>query len=207
MSPLLKLTDQERPAPVAAMIGPRPRLSLGSIWRWALLGAAPILLAAIAAFVSTMFIQQTWAARSEILFLLGNASGDVAQRFLATQQVLATGHAVLAPVAETFHIAVDDLEKNISADLVKTSTVMRLEFHDHRPDVALEVTRSVTERYLAALRGVEIGSGAQHQLLVPAYQLSEPISPRPLQAAALGGVVGLAIVAAALLLRGQARRS
>ncbi len=84
---------------------------------------------------------------------------------------------------------------------------MRIEFATHSQTAALDVIRLVTQRYLQALRPIEAAEGASHQILVPPFLLDEPVWPRPMQATALGALLGLAMSAGVLALRQQQRPS
>lgn len=164
----------------------------------------PVVLAAAGAYLVASRIEKTYAARSEILFHLARG-GDVAERFLATQSVVAQSRAVLTPVARKLLVPVEALEERLKVEFPKGSSVMRLQYADPDGAAALDVVRAVTDQYLTALRQIEVAEGGGHQLFVPPYLLDEPVWPQPLQAAAVGAAVGLAIAAAALVLVQQSR--
>ena len=185
----------------AAAVAPPRRLTAGFL---ALL-IAPALLCAAAAFGGALLLDKVYAARTEILFYL-TRSGDHAERFLATQAVVAQSRTILGPVAAELGVPTERIEQDLSVGFPKGSSVMRLEFAAHSQTAALDVVKLVTQRYLNALRPIEAAEGASHQVLVPPFLLDEPVWPRPMQAIALGGLVGLAISAAFLAMRRQSHR-
>ncbi|HMR31267.1 MAG TPA: hypothetical protein PKA33_12965 [Amaricoccus sp.] len=188
------------PAPQAAPAPPRSLVGLLALL------VLPALLCAAAAYGGATLLDKVYAARTEILFHL-TRSGDQAERFLATQSVVVRSRTVLDPVAAELGVPAERIEKNLSVDFPKSSAVMRIEFATHSQTVALDVIRLVTQRYLQALRPIEAAEGASHQILVPPFLLDEPVWPRPLQATALGGLIGLAISVGLLALRQQRRPS
>lgn len=191
-------TGARAAAPAEAAPAVRPRPSLGLL---ALL-ILPALACAAAAYGGAMLLDKVYAARTEILFHL-TRSGDHAERFLATQAVVAQSRTVVEPVAAELGVPTERIEKDLSVGFPRGSAVMRIEFSAHSQTAALDVIKLVTQRYLQALRPIEVAEGASHQILVPPFLLDEPVWPRPLQAAALGGLIGLALSAALVALRQQ----
>jgi uncharacterized protein involved in exopolysaccharide biosynthesis len=198
-----------RPAPAAeaaaakapAESRPARRIGFGLL---ALL-VLPALVCAAAAFAGAMALDKVHAARADILFHL-TRSGDLAERFLATQAVVARSNVVLQPVAAELGVPVDRIDEELSIDFPKGGAVMRIEFASPSATAALDVVKLVTQRYLAALRPIEAAEGATHQVLAAPFLLDEPVWPKPVQATVLGGLLGLAISAAMMALRQRPRR-
>lgn len=170
--------------------------------RWPIfLAAAAVPLAAGTAYVAAALGEPLYAARSEVVFHLRDLGADAAARFLATQALTAQSRIVLEPVAARLGVPAGVLDEQLSVEVLPGSNVMRLE-HAHRDGaVALATVQDVTGRYLTLLRDVEMIEEASHRLLTPAFVLDEPVAPRPLRAAALGALVGLALVAGVLVAR------
>jgi uncharacterized protein involved in exopolysaccharide biosynthesis len=191
------------PPPVAP--APTEKTSRWRTVRLVALLIVPALLGAAAAYGGSTLLDKVYAARSEILFHMTRPD-DHAERFLATQAVVAQSRSILGPVAAELGVPTERIEEDLSIGFPRGSAVMRLEFAAHSQTAALDVVKLVTQRYLNALRPIEAAEGASHQVLVPPFLLDEPVWPRPLQATALGGLIGLAISAALLALRQQPRR-
>lgn len=190
-----------RPTPPApAPSDAAPRLTL----RLAALLVLPVLICAAAAYGGAALLDKVYAARADILFHLSR-SGDHAERFLATQAVVAQSRAILEPVAAELGVPIERIEEDLGVEFPKDGAVMRIEFATHSQTAALDVIKLVTQHYLQALRPIETAEGASHQVLVAPYVLEEPVWPKPLQAVALGALVGVALSAVALALRPQRR--
>jgi capsular polysaccharide biosynthesis protein len=143
-----------------------------------------------------------YAARSEVIFDLRDLGWDAAERFLATQAVVARSRPVLAPVADTFGVPVSRLERELSIETLSNSEVIRLEYASRDQAQALEMTKALTELYLSTSRELAPSPGnAGPRVLTPAFVLEKPVSPRPVRAAALGAGAGVAFAVAALVAR------
>lgn len=194
-------------APAAADRHPAARRGRGrALWRLALLVLVPILLAGLGAYAGGALRPTLYAARSEIVFYVRTlGGGGTADRFLATQPAIVTSRTTLAPIAAAFGRSVEEVENGLEVDLVRSSALMRIEYADPSGTLALDITRAITDRYLTILRDLEVAEGAGHQLLSPAFLLEQPVAPRPLQTAAIGAVVGLAISFAGIIVLAQTR--
>ncbi len=188
------------PVPVPATPAPRPTAGFLALM------ILPVLACAAAAYGGAALLDRIFAARTEILFHL-TRPGDQAERFLATQAVVAQSRTVIEPVAAELGVPVERITDDLSVDFPRGSAVMRIEFANHSQTAALDVIKLVTQRYLQALRPIEAAEGASHQILVPPFLLDEPIWPRPLQAVALGGLLGLAVSVGLVMLRQQRQPS
>lgn len=185
----------------------RPAAGRGRFLLWlGLLCLLPVLLAGTAAYVAANYLDEVRAGRSEIMFHLPELAGDAANRFLATQPVVARSYPVVEPVARAEAMPVDDILDNLDVTMVQGSTMMRIEYHDVDSDRIVRVLEALTIGYLGLLRDIALIEGASHRLLSAPYLLEDPVGPRPLRAAAIGAVVGLAVAFAGLVVLAQLRR-
>jgi capsular polysaccharide biosynthesis protein len=165
---------------------------------------APVVVSAIVAFVGASFLAPAYGARSEVVFHL-QQSGDVTERYLATQAVIVRSQTILGPVSHALGIPVDTLDRELSVEFPKGSAVMRLEYADHEGSLALKVIQAIIDRYLLVLSETEGVDKTSHQLLAPPFLLDEPVRPKPIQAAAIGAAIGLALAIGAFALVQQSR--
>lgn len=170
------------------------------------LGLLPALLAGAAAYVSSHYVAETWVGRSELIFHLPELSGDAASRFLATQPVIVASYPLVEPIAGVERLPVEEVTRGLSASLVQGSTLMRIEYRDTDQARILRVLEGLTEGYLTLLRDMALVEGASHRLLSAPFLLEEPVGPRPMRAAAIGAVIGLAVAFAGLVVTAQLRR-
>ena len=147
---------------------------------------------------------KVYAARAEIIFQ-PLQEGDISEGYKATQTVLVSGQAVLGATAQTLRIPIEDLSASFSVGFPKGGSVMQLQFADPDPDAAINTLNLVLDRYLLTLGGLDVVDQATHRLLVPPFLLNGAIQSRPLQAAVIGFVIGLAISLAAFALVRRAR--
>jgi uncharacterized protein involved in exopolysaccharide biosynthesis len=155
----------------------------------------PVLVTALVAFIVAWQSKPIYAARSEVMLDLRRLPWDVAERVVATEVVVAQSRALLAPVADSFQIPVRDLERNFSPELIRNSSVVRLQYEHVNPTLALEITRAITDRYVATLQNLS-SEETRTRILTPPFILEEPISPKPLRAAAAGAAIGMLLAAA-----------
>lgn len=188
----------DRPGTAAASAGKAP----ARLGRWLALAIACAVLGAGVAFAVASQMQAVRIARADILFLL-DGSGDAAERFLSTQAVIAESQAVLGPVSRELGVDPGRIDKGFGVSFPKGAAVMRLEYADTDPAQATAVLSALTDRYLLMLRQMQGVGATGHQLIVPPYLLEEEAWPRPMQAAAIGAVIGLAVAATAMLLFSQ----
>lgn len=170
--------------------GRRDRLR--SMFWIAVLVIAPIGVGAVAAFGASSFSTPIYGAQAELI-LRPQQSGDMAEKYLNTQPVVATSHTVLQPVSTSLGIPTEAIEKNLSIDFPRGSTVMQFQYSDADQSVAVKALGAILDQYLSILAQVELVDGSTHQLLAPPFLLDRPVRPRPMQAAAIGGAIGLAI--------------
>jgi uncharacterized protein involved in exopolysaccharide biosynthesis len=184
----------------ASLARARPR----DTFRWGLLLVLPVVLCAAAAFLFASGMPKVFAARAEIVFQpLGE--GDVSEAYKATQTVILTGRTILGPTAQALQIPYDDLAAAFTVSFPKGGSVMQLQASDRDPRAAVNMLNLILDRYLAMLDRLEEADQAIHQLLVPPFQVEDPIQPQPLQALALGMIVGLAVSMSAFALDRRSR--
>jgi uncharacterized protein involved in exopolysaccharide biosynthesis len=184
---------------------PAPAVDAGAILRSAVLLILLAAVGAAGAFAAATYADKVYAARSEIAFDLRGLSWDSAERFLATQAVIATSQRVLEPIAAALGLQVKEIEEHLEVEKIGSSGVVRLQYADKSGPLALDVARAVTDRYLAELSVFGGRESTGQWVLSPAFLLDEPIAPQPLRAAALGALAGLVVGIAGLLLRALAR--
>jgi hypothetical protein len=172
----------------------------------ALLLLLPVVLAATAGYVAATYLEEVRAGRSEIMFHLPELAGDAAGRFLATQPVVVRSYPVVEPVARAEAMPVSDILDNLDVTMVESSALMRIEYQDTDSERILRVLEAVTVGYLGLLRDIAMIEGASHRILSAPYLLEEPVGPKPIQAAAIAAVVGLAVAFAGLVILAQLRR-
>jgi capsular polysaccharide biosynthesis protein len=158
------------------------------------------LIAASAAFAVASQSQRIYAGRSEIVLDLRTLGWDIAERFLGTELAVAESRAVLGPVAEKLGIPASDLERRLSAELIRNSSIVRLQYEDPNPTRALDITVAITERYLSVLQELAAREDMRLRVLTPPFLVEEPVSPKPLRAAAVGAVVGMALAVIGIIL-------
>jgi uncharacterized protein involved in exopolysaccharide biosynthesis len=137
----------------ASVTSPRKRQRHGARWLWiGLIGVSIALLGAAAGYVVSSRAPTRYAARTEILFqLTGDEPTEFLRggRYLATQLVVARSRAVLAPIADQFGIPIVDLEDKLSASLVGSSEVLRIQVEDGVPERAADVAAAIAQRYMS----------------------------------------------------------
>ena len=158
------------------------------------------MISASAAFAVASQRQPVYVARSEIILDVRNLGGDTAERFLRTELALAESRAVLAPTAEKFGVPAGDLEGRLSAELIRDSSIVRLQYEDPIPSRALDITVATIERYLSVLQEFAAQEDIRVRVLTPPFLVEEPVSPKPLRAAAVGAVVGMALAVIGIIL-------
>ncbi|HTO67163.1 MAG TPA: hypothetical protein VMM15_38600 [Bradyrhizobium sp.] len=173
--------------------------------RIAALLLVPVVLGALGSFIISALSPTIYGARSEIVFSLRNMDWNLAERFLGTQLVVVQSRTTLGAIAEQFSIPFDKLKNDLTVEIVRSSTVMRLEYRNANAVDAQQILNSITDRYLSTLREFEQGEGGSHRLLTPALLLDDPIAPQPLRSTAFGALAGLALSVAAVVLRTQMR--
>jgi capsular polysaccharide biosynthesis protein len=197
----------ERPeAPVESNAVPRklPKFSLRM--QLVILALAPILVGSLIAFVVASLSPTLFAARSEIVVNVATMDWSRAERFLATQLVIAKARTTLEPISVANKIPLRDLQRDVKVELIGSSDVIAIQYANSDPALALDVVKALTAQYLLNLRDYEQVGNDGHRLLMPATQLEDPVSLKPSYAALIGAIVGVAIGMAGIILRTQAWR-
>lgn len=127
-----------------------PTLSAGNL-RLLLLLVSIIVVGAAAGFVGSLFLPKQFAARAELQYNLSNSVPNELlreDRTLTTQLVLLTSRAVLAPVASANGMTPEDLAKHVSAEVLDSSEIIRVEVRDRTRERAQKLLTGVVGRYL-----------------------------------------------------------
>ena len=172
---------------------------LRSILRWSFLAIAAIVICAAAAFVGASLQRPYYGARSEIA-LYANDSADLPEQYLTTQILTIRSQAILGPVSADLKIPVKNLEEGLSVDFPEGGALMRVEYVHQDSATALRILDAIVNRYAIQLQQVEMRQRISHEILVRPFILEDPVRPRPVQAAAIGGAAGLALVIMAFVL-------
>lgn len=92
--------------------------------------------------------QRIYGAEVDILFNPGSDMSDAAvERAFATQQVIMRSPTVLQPVATATRIAVKDLERSLTIEIVERSNVMRLTVANESRATAVTVAQMIADEY------------------------------------------------------------
>jgi capsular polysaccharide biosynthesis protein len=162
------------------------------VLRWIVTLLGPIVVAAAVAYLGAAAMKPVYAARAQFVFTAPQG-GDISEQFRSTQTVVASGHTVLAPVSQALNVPLVKLEKDLSIDFPKGSAVMQLQYAGATGAAALNVLNAIVDQYTLALGDFDSAYTTDHRLLAPPFILEEPVQPRPLRAAAIGGAIGLVI--------------
>jgi len=144
----------------------------------------------------------SYAAQVDLVLLPSSGSGaDVINRDLATHQVLVTREPLVDDVARTVQRDPADLRRNLTAEAVEQSNVLRLQVVDQDRDRAQRTAHYLALEYTAAAdQMVGTSDMANVRMVGPATVLDQPVGPKPLQAAAAGTLLGLVLLAGFLAL-------
>ncbi len=159
-------------APVVTEAGSRRppshrRLARAQLNRLTLLAVTIVLLGTGGGLLGALIWPPTYAARAEILYPISQdePTGFLREdRNLTTQLVLLQGRAVLGPVAQAQGRTVeDDLENDVTVEVVETSEVIQIEARDSTPEGAVTTVQAIVDRYFDLERSEE-PSGAREYL-------------------------------------------
>lgn len=128
-----------------------PYLAL-TFGRIALAGFISLLVIGLAAgsgYLWSKTKDERYAARSEIQYLIDNDTniGDSFRR-METERILIENPSFLAPIAATNDLTVKMLTKDLAVTSLRGSEVIRIEYVDIDPSVALDVVRQITDIYV-----------------------------------------------------------
>ena len=155
---------------------PRP----GQAVRLSLLALAIVVSGAVAGFVASLQFPVQYAARAELVYLIGQEAptGFLREdRNLTTQALLLRSRSVLAPVAATAGLTADGLEKKFQVELVEGSEVIRLEVRDESREAGQAILTRIIDRYTTVSRDVapaETRAYLQAQLDEVRRRLAQP---------------------------------
>lgn len=166
----------------------------------------PVVFCATAALIASTLMNPIYAARAEIVFQ-PLREAEILGEYRATQIVIVSGHAVLGPVSEALALPVDELKRSLSASFPEGGALMQLQYADPDPLVAVNSLNRILDRYMIVLDELEAVDQATYRLLVPPVLLDDPVQPKPLQALALGLIVGGAISFGVFAMLRRARES
>ena len=93
---------------------------------------------------------KVYAARAEVTYLLDESIPTDflrTDRRLATQLVTLRSRSVLGPIAERRDLDVDDLINDVTAEVIESSEVIRIEVRNRDPDLAVAVAGEIVTNY------------------------------------------------------------
>ena len=116
-----------------------------------------VLLGAAAGFVASLQFPVQYAARAELVYLIGQEepTGFLREdRNLTTQVILLRSRSVLEPVAATEGLTVKGLEDKFQVELVEGSEVIRLEVRDESREAGQAILTQIIDRYTTVSRDI-----------------------------------------------------
>lgn len=129
----------------------------GRAVRLSLLAVVIVVLGAAAGFVAALQFPAQYAARAELVYLIGQEepTGFLREdRNLTTQVLLLSSRSVLEPVAATAGLTVKRLEDKFHVELVEGSEVIRLEVRDESREAGQAILTRIIDRYTTVSRDV-----------------------------------------------------
>jgi uncharacterized protein involved in exopolysaccharide biosynthesis len=158
----------------------RRQLRPGQAVRLSFLALVIVLLGAAAGFVASLQFPVQYAARAELVYLIGQEepTGFLREdRNLTTQVILLRSRSVLEPVAATEGLTVKGLEDKFQVELVEGSEVIRLEVRDESREAGQAILTQIIDRYTTVSRDIapaETRAYLQTQLEEVRRRLAEP---------------------------------
>jgi capsular polysaccharide biosynthesis protein len=171
-----------------------------------LLLVAPVIVAFIA-FAVAWYSERVYAGRAEVILDLQGVTWDAAERFIGTELAVANSRAVLGPVSQKFRVSMEELTGNLSVEVLRNSSIVQLEYESANASLALELTKAITEQYVAVMQELAASGDLHFRVLTAPFLLETPVSPQPLRAAVLGAVAGLALAVTGIILWAQLWRT
>jgi capsular polysaccharide biosynthesis protein len=161
-----------------------------------------VVIGALAALVASLTQRPLYAAQTEMLFnSRPDVSDTVANRALATQELVLHSGVVLGPVSNATRIPITELEKALTTEVVGQSNVIRFSVTSADPTTAQTLAQLISDEYQK--RATVLSPGYGLSVLTPVHVLRDPVRPRPVQALALGALTGVFIAAGMLLALGR----
>ncbi|MGH8902973.1 MAG: hypothetical protein ACRDYA_15210 [Egibacteraceae bacterium] len=195
------MTETASPQQADAVVAPkgprrhRPPVTIGIA---AILAIGVVVVSALAAFSVSSRQKRLYGAQTDIVFKPGpDLSDTAADRALNTQEVVSRSEAVLGPVSRAMQIPIKQIDKALTVEVVGQSNVVRLTVASLDPATAQTLTQMIADEYQKQI--VAMSPGYTLSVLTPSHVLSDPLKPRPAQAAALGTLIGMFIAAGMIL--------
>lgn len=112
-----------------------------------------VLLGTAAGLAGALALPKTYGARAEILYPISQAQqgGDPLRqdRNLSTQLVYLKSRAVLGPIAQKQGLPYQDLDENLSVEVLQSSEVIQVEARGSTKETARQTLQAVMDGYLA----------------------------------------------------------
>ncbi|MGH4007487.1 MAG: hypothetical protein ACRDTH_04855, partial [Pseudonocardiaceae bacterium] len=112
-----------------------------------------IMLGTAAGLAGALILPKTYGARAEILYPIGRdqEGGDPLRqdRNLSTQLVYLKSRAVLGPIAQKQGLPFQDLDENLSVEILQSSEVIQVEARGTTKEAARQTLQAVMDGYLA----------------------------------------------------------
>ncbi len=164
-----------------------------------------------------------YGSQVEILYQAGPTAFDTeTQRLLETQEVILHSNSVLQSVAASSGLSTEELDENLSTEVVGQTSILRFTVENPDPVRANQLAEAITESFLqtvsvrlsekeaeelrtdtgSEIYGLLMNDGSL-RVLTPARILPEPLAPKPEQSAIAGLLAGAAIAAGLLLALAQ----
>jgi uncharacterized protein involved in exopolysaccharide biosynthesis len=226
----------------------------------------------VPAYYMSSRAETIYGARAMIVF---DAAEDTSQREIETEMTVLSSRTILEPVARSYGVPIEDLEKAVDVGAQGERDVLQLTVGNRNPEAAQKLAQAIAETYVQSVarssagsleqaRGViaqrieeltarlgvvqaelagfsgraanlavtpeeqqlqgeaqillqRIGSlqdgltnlelvrvsQAGARIVTPAHVLEKPLEPEPIRAVALGGIIGLLIVAGMVVVRAR----
>jgi hypothetical protein len=139
--------------PAAAVRTPPSRsLTVGQRFRIAAVAALLVLIGAATGFAASTFIPTEYGARVDILYPLSveQPTGFLRDdRNLTTQLLLIESRQVLTEVGAEHGLTPEQMDEKISATIVESSEIIRVEARDGSRDTGVVLADAVVSRYMA----------------------------------------------------------
>jgi len=135
-------------------------------------------------------------------------SDAAVDRAMLTQTMIVTSDSVLEPVAAQSGMSVTRLRREVSAEILNRSNVLRITVADRQRASAVTVAQLVSSTYVARSASIsavaprtssDLTPQTQVIVLTPATALDKPLQPRPLRALAAGVLLGLLVAAGVII--------
>jgi uncharacterized protein involved in exopolysaccharide biosynthesis len=184
---------------------PRPARRRESATVLAVVAVAIVVVFAGSAAVYSLLQPTVYGAQAEFLLTIRpDISDAAADRAMVTQVMIVESPAVLQPVADSRDTPLARLERDVSAEMIGRSNILRITVADRDRARSLDTAELIAAAYSreAVRAGTEIDPPlVRSTVLTPARSLDQPLQPRPWRALAAGTLLGLlaaGVVVAAL---------